>query len=51
MHPYKKLTHLIIALLVSFPGWIYIFIYDWKIAVALVGILWGNNITNRVNNN
>ena len=49
MNLIKARIHLFIALAVSLPAWIYVFVYDWKVALAFFGIIWGSNITNRVN--
>lgn len=47
----KKQTMLIIALIVSTPAWIYLFTNNWKIALAIMVVMFGNNLTNKANNN
>jgi hypothetical protein len=47
----QKLTFYILALIVSTPAWIYLIYSDWKLGIALLLIMWGNNLTNTASNN
>lgn len=36
----------LLALIISTPAWIWLLIKDWKTTLALLLIMWGNNISN-----
>lgn len=42
----KRLFLLTLAVILGLPSFIWLFMYDWKIALPLFCILWGNNIQN-----
>lgn len=35
--------------IVGLSGWIWLFIQDWKIALAVLLAMWGNNLVNKYN--
>lgn len=41
-----KLTYYLIALIVGTPAWIWLFVQDWKIALAVLLVMYANNLTN-----
>lgn len=41
---------LILSAIVGFPAWIWLFMLDWKIALALLVIMFSNNIAQKLNN-
>lgn len=45
----KKIVLIVrlIGLIFSLAGFVWLFFIDWKIAIALFFILWGNNISTK----
>lgn len=37
------------GLIISLPAWVWLFWYDWKIALAVFFIVWGNNLIDKAN--
>ncbi len=46
----RKIIYYIVALIVSSPAWVWMFLQDWKTTLAILLILWGNNLTTSANN-
>lgn len=45
----KKIVYLIIGCIFGTAGWVYLFIWNWKIAFAISAVMFANNISNKVN--
>lgn len=47
----KKILVLILQLIVSIlaiTSWVYLFFFDWKLAIAILFVMAGNNIATRL---
>ncbi len=41
----NKIIELIFALVIGIVGYIFLFNFDWKIGIAVILVIWSNNIT------
>lgn len=44
----SQITYLIFPFFISTIGWAYFFYFNWKLAVAILLILWAENIKNNL---
>lgn len=49
-HNKSRLAQALWALAIATIGWIYLFSQSWKLAGAILLVIWANNITIKLNN-